>query len=312
MQYCARFIDRRFRDYYLHGDVLAEAQIAVARAYGTDHVTCMGEPWTESDSFGMRFEYPEDGVGIPQGFFLQSRDDVRKLRVVDPATAPRMQERVACLRKLVKDVGDTQCVVGWVEGPIAEYSDLRDVQTAMMDLLDDPAMFHEAAEVIVANALSFAKAQAAEGVDVIGVGDAAASLIGPELYAEHVLPWEQKLIAGLHDLGVFVKLHICGNIAKILPLMAKSGADIIDVDWMVPLADARRMVGNRITLAGNFDPSAVLLQGTPDRVADAARRCIADAGDRFILQPGCEVPPATPEANLMAFCPAGNATILHR
>ena len=64
-----------------------------------------------------------------------------------------------------------------------------------------------------------------------------------------------------------------------------------------------------MTLAGNFDPTAALLFSTPDKVRAAAQQCILDGtvpgpgGGRFLLQPGCEVPPQTPEANIAAFCP---------
>jgi uroporphyrinogen decarboxylase len=144
---------------------------------------------------------------------------------------------------------------------------------------------------------------------MIGIGDAAASLIGEALYKEYVLPGEQKLIAAIHDAGATVKLHICGNTIGIIQHMAKTGADIIDVDWMNPLDKARELVGPKVTLCGNFDPSAVLLQGSPQDVANAARNCIKAGGDKFVLMPGCEVPPATPEENIRAFCPCEGCLI---
>ena len=67
---------------------------------------------------------------------------------------------------------------------------------------------------------------------------------------------------------------------------------------MVPLDQAREKVDPDITLCGNFDPSTVLLQGTPQIVADAAKDCIQKPGERFILMPGCEVPQNTPEGML--------------
>ncbi|MCD6392536.1 MAG: uroporphyrinogen decarboxylase family protein, partial [Planctomycetes bacterium] len=196
-----------------------------------------------------------------------------------------------------------------VEGPIAEYGDLRGVEGTLMDLIDKPEMFADACAIIVDNAINFARAQIAAGADMIGVGDAAASLISPDMYVEHVLPWETKLIEGIHDAGVAVKLHICGNIARNIGHMAKTGTDIIDVDWMVPLEDARKSVGADVVLCGNFDPAGVLFQGTPKQVADAAEGCLASGGERFILMPGCEVPPGTPEENLRAFCPGPDCAI---
>ena len=105
------------------------------------------------------------------------------------------------------------------------------------------------------------------------------------------------------------KLHVCGNISNIVQHIAKTGTDIIDVDWMVPLGKARELAGPNVTLCGNFNPAGVLFEGTPQQVADEARECLQSAPGRFILMPGCEVPPHTPEANLRAFCPSDGCLI---
>ena len=128
-------------------------------------------------------------------------------------------------------------------------------------------------------------------------------MISPDMYGEHVLPWEKKLVDGIHEAGATVKLHICGNISNTIEHMARTGADVIDFDWMVPVEKARKAVGEGIALCGNIDPSGVLLQGTPADVAAAAEKCLAAGGKRFILMPGCEVPQGTAVENLRAFCP---------
>ena len=309
MAWAAHFIGRTYRDFYLNADVLAESQVAVTRAFGVEQTSGISDPWREASGYGMEFEYPEEGVGMPADHRIHSREDVARLAEVDLITAPRVADRVAAVGKMAAEIGQTHSVLGWVEGPLAEYADLRGVQESMMDLMDCPEMFHEAAAVLVEQALAFARAQIDAGADMIGVGDAAASLVGPALYDEHVFEWERKLIAGIHDAGAAVKLHICGNISGIIERMSHTGADVIDVDWMVPLANARRAVGETVTLCGNFDPSAVLLRGSAADVAAAARQCIADGGDRFLLMPGCEVPPGTPEENLRAFCPCDGCLI---
>ncbi|MBN1844086.1 MAG: uroporphyrinogen decarboxylase family protein [Sedimentisphaerales bacterium] len=306
MAWAANYIGRNYREYYLDGDVLVESQLAMARDFQVDQVSAISDPWREASGYGMEFDYPEDGVGKPRDVLLKSPADIDRLTLLDPYGAARMKQRIDSVAKLAAAVGDTHGVLGWVEGPAAEYVDLRGMQDAMLDLMDRPEIFQRAADVLVENAVCFAVAQVEAGADMIGVGDAAASLIGPSLYERLVLPGQQKLFAAIHRAGARVKLHICGNIAKIVAGMAQSGADIIDVDWMVPLEKARRDVGDDIVLCGNFDPAAVLLQGTPQQVTAAARDCIARAGERFILMPGCEVPPGTPLENLRAFCPNEN------
>jgi len=309
MAWAAHFIGRTYRDYYLDGDVLVDAQLAVTRAFGIDQISAISDPWREASVYGMEFEYPEEGVGKPKGDLLKGQEDISKLKGVDMRKGERTKQRIESVRRMARKIGRTHSVLGWAEGPFAEYADLRGVEAAMLDLIDRPGLFMRAAEVIIENEIRFAVAQVKAGADMIGVGDAAASLISPNAYKEYVLPLERKLFDAIHDAGGAVKLHICGNIKNHVVHMAESGADIIDLDWMVPIGESRELVGPDVTLCGNFDPAGVLLRGTADEVGEAARACIEAGGDRFILMPGCEIPPGTPEDNIRAFCPCDGCLI---
>jgi MtaA/CmuA family methyltransferase len=309
MSWAARYIHRTYRDYYLDGDVLVSAQLAVTRAFGIDQASAISDPWREASGFGMEFDYPEEGVGRPRGCLIDSDADIGKLRPIVAAAGGRMRQRVESVGRLAEAVGRTHSVLGWVEGPLAEYADLRGVEKAMLDLIDKPELYLAAGKIVVENAIAFARAQIAAGADMIGIGDAAASLVGPALYRDLVLPLETRLVTAIHDAGAAAKLHICGNITPILGLMVRTDADVIDLDWMVPIDKARGTVGPGVTLCGNFDPVGVLLRGTPATVAAEARECLRQGGLRFILMPGCEVPPETPEANIRAFCPCDGGLV---
>ncbi len=309
MAWAAHFIGRKYRDYYLDGDVLVDSQLAVTRAFGIDQISAISDPWREASAYGMEFEYPEEGVGKPADTLLKGKNDIARLKKVDIRKAERTKQRIESVRRMAKEIGKTHSVLGWVEGPFAEYADLRGLEAAMLDLMDRPDYFRQAAEAIIENEIKFAVAQVKAGADMIGVGDAAASLISPNQYKEFVLPLEKKLFDAIHETGGAVKLHICGNVSNHVEFMAESGADIIDLDWMVPIEQTRELLGPDVTLCGNFDPAAVLLQSTPEKIAEAARECIEAGGERFILMPGCEVPPATPEENIRAFCPCDGCLI---
>ncbi|MHC4500890.1 MAG: uroporphyrinogen decarboxylase family protein [Planctomycetota bacterium] len=302
MAWAANFVGRSYRDFYLDGDILADAQLAVTRRFNADQISAISDPWREASAYGMEFDYPEDGVGKPRDTLIKTNDDVSSLRRCDIENAERTKQRIESVAKMAEQLGKTHSVLGWVEGPLAEYADLRGLEDTLLDLVDRPDMFVQAGDIIVENAIAFACNQIKAGADMIGIGDAAASLIGPDMYTKLVMPLEQKLIAAIHDAGGAVKLHICGNTINIIQYMAQTRADVIDVDWMAPLDRARRLVGPDVTLCGNFDPSAVLLQGDPQDVARAAKKCIELGGDKFILMPGCEVPPFTSDKNIRAFC----------
>ena len=70
----------------------------------------------------------------------------------------------------------------------------------------------------------------------------------------------------VHEMGALARLHICGNTSFILADMAATGADIIDLDWMVDIGRAVETFGPNQSACGNQDPVAVMLQGMPETV----------------------------------------------
>ncbi len=147
--------------------------------------------------------------------------------------------------------------------------------------------------------LRFARAQVQAGADLIGIGDAAASLVGPKVYNEFVWPYEKKLVDGVHALGVPVRLHICGNTSRILEGMGRLQCALVDLD-LASMADAREKMGPRQVLAGNIHPVHVLRNGPPESITNAIAECHRQVGPRYIVAAGCEVPRDTPAENLRA------------
>jgi uroporphyrinogen-III decarboxylase len=104
----------------------------------------------------------------------------------------------------------------------------------------------------------------------------------------------------LHEMGTRIRLHICGNIGPILEPIGRLGCDFVDVDYMVSLAQARQQMGPDQVLAGNIDPVAVLRNGSPESIREAIAECHRQAGSRYIVAAGCEVPRDTPAENVLA------------
>ena len=75
---------------------------------------------------------------------------------------------------------------------------------------------------------------------------------------------------------------------------------MIDLDSMAPLDEARAEMGPEPVLAGNLDPVRVMRDGTPEGIESALAECHHQAGPRYIVAAGCEIPVGTPEANLRA------------
>jgi MtaA/CmuA family methyltransferase len=187
-----------------------------------------------------------------------------------------------------------------VEGALAEAADLRGVSELLLDLTMQPDWVDDLLAVSVEVAVDFARAQVEAGADIIGLGDAIASQISPAMYRRFALPYEQRIFTAVHEMGALCRLHICGNTTHILDGMLESGADIIDLDWMVDLGAAADKHGDRVSFCGDFDPVAVMLQGTADEVYRATTDCVRLAGRRGFSAAGCEIPDRTPEENLHA------------
>jgi MtaA/CmuA family methyltransferase len=174
------------------------------------------------------------------------------------------------------------------------------LNTLMLDFADDGPFVEALFDYAVRMEVEFARAQVEAGAALIGVGDAAASLVGPRLYNQYVLPYEKKLIAAIRAMGVPVRLHICGNTRRIVKGMGETGAEIIDLDFLTPLSEARAAMSATQLLLGNLDPVRALRDGTPESVEAALGECHAQAGAAYIVGAGCEVPRGTPHENVEA------------
>ena len=152
-------------------------------------------------------------------------------------------------------------MLGWVEGALAESADLMGVSKMMIDIYDRPDFIKDMLEICTRQAILFSEEQINAGADFIGIGDAVASLVSPSIYEDFVLPCEQRIIKAIHDKGAKAKLHICGNISSILDFLPLTGADIVDIDWMVNFKTANEVFKGRCSACGNFDPVSVMLQG---------------------------------------------------
>lgn len=287
---------------------LVEAQLKVAEAFGFDYVSCISDPAREAADCGATIQYFDNQPPaiVETEACLAEKTALKGLKIPDPLGGGRMTDRVQAAADFKKRCGSTYLIEGWVEGPCAEAADLRGINSLMTDFFDDPAFVRELFAFVIEMELRFARAQIEAGAQIIGVGDAAASLVGPEIYKEFVWPYEQRLVEGIHGLGGMVRLHICGNTRRILDGMGRLGCEIVDLDYPSPMSEGREQMGPDQVLLGNLNPVQVLRNGTPETVTAAVAECHRQAGKRYIVGAGCEVPRDTPHANLRALCEYAN------
>lgn len=280
---------------------LVAAQTKTAIDFGIDILSTMSDPYREVHDYGAPIRFQEDDLPICEKLLIKEPEDLPNLKNFDPkADGGRIANNVHAIETLKSENGDEFAVLGWVEGPWAEFTDLASVEEGMMMQYDEPEFVQEAMEFITNKAIECAIAQIEAGADIIGVGDAAASLVSAEAYKGWILPLEMKIFNAIHAHGAKVKLHICGNINHLMPLMVDSGADIIDADYMVDYDKALELAEGKCSISGNLNPVGLIMQGTPETIREKTLSLKNLPCKTSIISSGCEIPRNTPEENVMA------------
>jgi uroporphyrinogen decarboxylase len=260
----------------------------------------MSDPYCETFGFGADITFPYDNLPICTNHLIQSVADIDALKLFDVYISKRTKNRIDAVVEFKRQTGDEYPILGWVEGALAEATDLCGMTELSYMLFDAPEAVEKMLDICAEQAILFAQAQIKAGADIIGVGDAAASVFGPEVYRTYVKKCEQRICQAIQQMGAIARLHICGNITPLLEDIKEVGFDIVDVDWMVDFAHAKHTLGEKTAVCGNFDPVSVMKQGTVDLIMQSVKQCADVGGANSIIMAGCEIPIDTPLENMLA------------
>lgn len=293
MQFACRFINKTYEEFMTDYRVLVESNMRCLEAFDHDAVSVISDPFRETAAFGAQITF--NGNASPKvKHIILAQDDVDKLIVPNVYNCERTLDRLKGVELFRKELGQTFPVIGWIEGPLAEGCDLMGVSELLMQAMNEPEMVCHLLYKCLALAKQFALAQIQAGANIIGVGDAICSQIPPEMYEEFVLPLHRELFSYIQNQGALVKLHICGNIKHLLPFIANTGADIVDLDWLVSFTDARAILGPNVWLCGNTDPVSVIQDGTDETlINDIEQIRVLENNNKWIYSGGCEITPFT-------------------
>ena len=184
MQFAARYAVVNYRDFCLDPETKCNANIKCAKAFGTDWVNVMSDPYAEAEAFGLKVEYPTNSLPVTKGHVINDITDIDKLTVPVIDKNERILSRIKEIEIYRKMAGDDFFITGWVEGPLAEYCNVRDISSAFLDFYDYPEKLEKALNIITEFSLDFITRQVKAGAHCIGIGDAACSQISPDLYKQ--------------------------------------------------------------------------------------------------------------------------------
>ncbi len=216
------------------------------------------------------------GIGPVLEHPVRSLEDVRVLPQLDPAGLAFLDTAV---RQLVAELGSTP-LIGFSGAPftlaayLIEGGPSKDHALTKAFMYGNPELWDELLNTLAEYASVFLRAQAAAGAHVLQLFDSWAGVLPAAAYERYVLPYSRKVFAALDDLDV-PRIHFGVGTGELLGLMAHAGAEVIGVDWRVPLSEAVSRIGPGHPVQGNLDPAILLADWD---VIEAAVREVVDQG----------------------------------
>src|SRR6204780_1765988 len=229
------------------------------------------------------------GIGPVVDRPVRTSADLERLRALDPSDVPYVTEAV---RMLVAEL-DGLPLIGFAGGPftLASYlveggpSKNHDKTKALM--YGDPALWHALLGRLADITISFLRIQVAAGASAVQLFDSWVGAVSPDDYRHAILPHTSRIFAALRRAGV-TAIHFGVGSGELLGLMGEAGADVVGVDWRIPLDEAVRRVEPGKALQGNLDPAVLLApwEVVEERARDILGRGRTAEGHVFNLGPG--------------------------
>ncbi|GLZ04627.1 uroporphyrinogen decarboxylase [Actinomadura sp. NBRC 104412] len=236
-------------------DLIVEITMQPVRRYAVDAAIFFSDIMVPLKAIGVDLEIAP-GVGPVIADPIRDAAGAARLRPLVPEDVPYVSEAV---RGLVGELRGTP-LIGFAGGPftLASYlieggpSKNHDRTKAMM--YGEPALWAELMGRLADITIAFLKVQVTAGASAVQVFDSWVGAVAPEDYRASVLPHTSRIFAEIEALGV-PRIHFGVGTGELLGLMGEAGADVVGVDWRVPLDEAARRVGPGKALQGNLDPA---------------------------------------------------------
>jgi len=271
---------RRLRERHTILDMCRTPELAVevtlqpVRRHGVDAAILFSDIVVPLEAMGVDLE-------IAPGFGPVIAEPIRDVAGVDRLHPLDVEERLSFVIETVRALVDELDVplIGFGGGPftLATYlieggpSKAHARTKALM--YSDPATWHKLMDRLSEAVLAYLRAQVGAGAHAVQLFDSWAGHLAPDDYRTFVLPSVERILRGLDDLGI-PRIVFGVTTGELLRTMAETGADVVGVDWRVPLDAARERMGSGVAVQGNLDPAVCLApwEVVRERAADVLRR----------------------------------------
>jgi len=266
-------------------EIAADVTITAAEKLGVDAAIIFADLLLPLEVMGLPFRF-EAGEGPVVESPLRAAADIKKLRTDRAADLGYVSESIA---RVAKHFGTRLPVIGFCGAPftLASY------------MIEGGGSRHYVMEKIVAVLAEYAADQVRAGADAFQVFDSWVGCLSVEDYREYALPATKRLIAAIRKTGVPV-IYFGTDTATLLPSMRETDAEVLGVDWRIPLDEGWERIGHDHAIQGNLDPVSLFAseEEVLRRAEDVLRRANGRAGHIFNLGHG--ILPETPVENVQA------------
>jgi len=279
----------------------ADVTINAAEILGVDAAIIFADLLLPLEVMGMPFHFSA-GEGPVIERPLRTKDDIHRLRT---DSADDLNYVANAVRLVARHFGAKLPVIGFCGAPFTLASYMIEgggsrhyIKTKTL-MYSQPQAWDELLGKLVSVTSAYARAQVDAGADVIQVFDSWVGCLSVDDYRQYVLPRTTELISSLKASGAPI-IYFGTDTSTLLPSMKRTAADVIGLDWRIPLDEGWKRVGNAGAVQGNLDP-VVLFAGWKQLKAEA-RRILDQAGGRpgHIFNLGHGILPETPVENVKA------------
>jgi uroporphyrinogen decarboxylase len=281
-------------------ELAAEVTLQPVDILGVDAAILFSDILVVPEAMGMHLVLDDAGPQFPEP--LRGPADARRLHVPDPARELRFV--LDAIRLVRKQLAGKVPLIGFCGAPwtlaayMIEGRTSRSFERAKAALLADEPFAHELLSRISEALAGYLQAQLDAGADALQIFDSWAGALAPSDYARLGAPYIARVVQGLRRDRKQPVIVFGVETGELLAQLAATGADVVGVDWRVPLDQARTRVGPAAALQGNLDPASLFLppsalEARVRRVLEEARR----AGGGHVFNLGHGILPSTPVEN---------------
>ncbi len=286
-----------------------EVSLQPFRRLGVDAVIVFSDILIPAEAMGLPLELGDAGPNLPNP--VRSKADVDRLKIFDPELETGFLPET--IRRIVKSVGPEVPVLGFAGAPwtlacyMVEGKAKEGFATVKNFLYHEPNTFRELLHRIAQASIPYLQAQIAAGATAVQLFDTWCGELNLQDYEDFALPAVQEITAALG--GSVPVIYYTKASQHLLPAVARSGANVLSIDWRVDLAEVRKMLGPKIALQGNVDPAVLL--GPAEKIRDVTIATICSlAGRGHILNLGHGILQNTPVENAQIFIETGQRALI--